>query len=100
MSVCLVIGLLYVKENKEGKIAIQVPSKNLNRVKRSMGYVWILLGLLAAYFGLFQLGIPKFTSGNRDDLIFAIIVIFFITPVVSIGLFLFGKYAIAGEYDN
>lgn len=100
MSVCLVIGLLYVKENKEGKIAIQVPSKNLNRVKRSMGYVWILLGLAAAYFGLFQLGIPKFTSGNRDDLIFAIIVIFFITPVVSIGLFLFGKYAIAGEYDN
>lgn len=100
MSVCLVIGLLYVKENKEGKIAIQVPSKNLNRVKRSMGYVWILLGLAAAYFGLFQLGIPKFTSGNKDDLIFAIIVMFFITPIVSIGLMLFGRYAIDGEYDD
>ena len=77
MSVCLVIGLLYVKENKEGKIAIQVPSKNLNKVKRSMGYVWILLALVTAYFGVFQLGIPKFTSGSRDDLIFAIIVLFF-----------------------
>lgn len=100
MSVCLVIGLLYVKENKEGKIVILVPSKNLNKVKRSMGYVWILLGLAAAYFGLFQLGIPKFMSGNRDDLIFAIIVMFFIIPVVSIGLLLFGKYAIDGEYDG
>ena len=65
-----------------------------------MGYVWILLGLAAAYFGLFQLGIPKFTSGSKDDLIFAIIVIFFITPIISIGLFLFGKYAIYGEYDD
>jgi len=100
MSVCLIIGLLYVKENKEGKMAIQVASKNLNVVKRSMGYVWILLSLVVAYFGLFQLGIPKFASGNTDDLIFAIIVIFFITPIISIGLFLFGKYAIAGEYDD
>ncbi|HTK21315.1 MAG TPA: MFS transporter, partial [Mucilaginibacter sp.] len=100
MSVSLVIGLLYVKENKEGKIPVKVPSENLNKVKRSMGYVWILLGLAAAYFGLFQLGIPKFTSGNKDDLIFAIIVMFFITPIVSIGLFLFGKYAIEGEYDD
>jgi len=100
MSVCLVIGLIYVKENKEGKIAVQVPSKNLNKVKRSMGYVWILLGLAATYFGLFQLGIPKFTSGSKDDLIFSIIVMFFITPIVSIGLLLFGKYAIDGEYDD
>ena len=100
MSVCLIIGLLYVKENKERKIVIQVPSKKLNKVKRSMGYVWMLLGLAAAYFGLFQLGIPKFMSGNRDDLIFAIIVMLFITPVVSIGLLLFGKYAIDGEYDD
>jgi MFS family permease len=100
MSVCLITGLLYIKENEEGKIVVQVPSKNLNKVKRSMGYVWILLGLAAAYFGLFQLGIPKLTSGNKDDLIFAIIVMFFITPIISIGLLLFGKYAIDGEYDD
>ena len=100
MSVCFAIGLLYVKENKEGKIAKKALSINLNKVRRSMGYVWGLLGLAAAYFGLFQLGIPKFTSGNRDDLIFAIIVMFLITPIVSVGLVLFGKYAIEGEYDN
>lgn len=100
MSVCLVIGLLYVKENRERKIALPIFSKNLDKIKRTMGYVWILLGLTAAYFGLFQLGIPKFMSGNRDDLIFAIIVMFFITPIVSIGLLLFGKYALDGEYDD
>ena len=100
MGVCLVIGLLYLKENREGKTIVKVPSKNLNKVKRSMGYVWMLLGVAAAYLGMFQLGIPKFTSGNMDDLIFGIIVLFFITPVASLGLILFGKYAIDGEYDD
>jgi MFS family permease len=99
MSVSLVIGLLYLKENKEGKTVLQTHSKRLNKAKRFMGWVWILLGLAAAYFGVFKLGIPKLTSGNRDDLIFAIIVMFFITPVASLGLILFGKYAIDGEYD-
>lgn len=65
-----------------------------------MGNVWILLGIGASYFGVFKLGIPKLTSGNQDDLIFGIIVMFFITPVASIGLFIFGKYALAGEYNE
>ncbi len=99
MSVCLVIGLLYLKDNKEGQTVIQTHSQNLNKVKRSMGWVWILLGLAATYFGVFKLGIPKLTSGNQDDLIFGIIVMFFITPVATIGLLLFGKYALDGEYD-
>ena len=100
MSVSFVIGLLYLKENKEGRNVVQIHSKNLNKVKGLMGYVWMLLGLTAAYFGVFKLGIPKLTSGNQDDLIFAIIVMFFITPVASIGLLLFGKYALDGEYDE
>jgi MFS family permease len=100
MSVSLVIGLLYIRENKRGKPVIEIHSKNMNKVKRLMGNVWILLGLGAAYFGVFKLGIPKLTSGNQDDLIFGIIVMFFITPVASIGLFIFGKYALAGEYNE
>ena len=55
---------------------------------------------MAAYFGVFKLGIPKLTSGNQDDLIFGIIVMFFITPVTTAGLLLFGKYALNGEYDE
>jgi MFS family permease len=100
MSVSFVIGLLYIKENKKGKPVIEIHSKNMNKLKRLMGTVWILLGLWAAYFGVFKLGIPKLTSGNQDDLIFGIIVMFFITPVASIGLFIFGKYALAGEYNE
>jgi hypothetical protein len=62
--------------------------------------VWILLGVTAAYLGLFQLGLPKLSSGNQDDIIFGSIVMFFITPVASIGLLLFGKYALLGAYDD
>ncbi len=100
MSVSFVVGVVYLKENKEEETALRIPKKNLNKVKRFMGYVWILLGLAAAYFGVFKLGLPQFTSGKQDDLIFAVIVMFFITPVASIGLLIFGKYAINGEYDE
>ena len=100
MSASFIIGLLYLKENKEGKAIRQIHSKSLNKVKRLMGYVWILLGLAAAYFGVFKLGIPQLISGHRDDLIFGIIVMFFITPVTSVGLLLFGKYALDAEYDE
>ena len=100
MSVSFVVGLVYLKENKEEETELRIPKKNLNKVKRLLGYVWILLGLTAAYFGVFKLGLPQFTSGKQDDLIFAVIVMFFITPVASIGLLLFGNYAINGEYDE
>ncbi len=36
--------------------------------------------------------------GRLDDLIFGIITLVFITPIASIGLCLFGKYALEGEY--
>jgi len=100
MSVSFAIGLLYLKENKGDKLIIPTPSKNWNNMKRLMGIVWILLGLAAAYFGFFKLGIPRLTSGNQDDLIFGIIIMFFITPVAAIGLFIFGKYSLQGEYDE
>ena len=100
MSISLVIGLLYLKENREGKPVAEMHSKSLNKVKKLMGIVWILLGLVAAWYGVFKLGIPKLTSGNKDDLIFGIIVMFFITPVAASGLLLFGKYALSGEYNE
>jgi hypothetical protein len=100
MSISLVIGLLYLKENREGQPVAEMHSKNLNKVKRLMGIVWILLGLAAAWYGVFKLGIPKLSSGNKDDLIFGIIVMFFITPVAASGLLLFGKYALDGEYND
>jgi MFS family permease len=99
MCISLVIGLLYLRENKGTGVA-RIHSPTFNQVKRLMGYVWILLGLVAAYLGVFKIGIPKLMSGSQDDLIFGFIVMFIITPVAGVGLFMFGKYAIDGEYDE
>lgn len=103
IGVSFVIGLLYLKESAEIKTIFSFPSipiKILNAIKRYLGIVWIALGLGSAYFGVVELGLPKINSGIQDDLIFGIITLVFITPIASIGLFLFGKYALDGEYDG
>jgi MFS family permease len=100
MTICFVIGLLYLKENYAERANIKTSSKYVNALKRGLGVVWMLLGLAAAYFGILELGLPKIYSGKQDDLIFGIIMMAIITPIVSGGLFLFGKYAWQGEYDD
>jgi len=65
-----------------------------------LGFVWILLGLIFAYLGIVELGIPKIGTGKPDDLIFGLIVVFVLTPIISIGLVIFGKFALQGEYDD
>jgi len=100
MTICFVIGLLYLKENYAERANIKTSSKYVNALKRGLGIAWMLLGLAAAYFGILELGLPKIYSGKQDDLIFGIIMMAIITPIVSGGLFLFGKYAWQGEYDD
>jgi len=72
----------------------------MNSIKKILGIVWILLGLATAYFGIFELGIPKFASGNQEDLVFGIIIMIVLTPIITGGLLIFGKYALSGEYDT
>jgi len=100
MSISLVIGILYLKEYNEEQVArIKNPAKK-NRLKRILGIIWIFLGLIAAYWGIVKLGLPKIGSGKPDDLIFGIIVMFVVTPIITIGLLIFGKYSLQGEYDD
>jgi len=100
MSIALVIGVLYLKENKaEQMTPIKNPAKK-NKLKRILGGMWILLGLITAYVGIIEFGIPRIRSGKPDDLIFGIIVLLIVTPIVTSGLFIFGKYALHGEYDD
>lgn len=102
IGLSLVIGVLYLKESVEVKPVISfpsIPTKILNKIKRYLGIVWIAIGLAAGYFGVAELGLPKLNSGIQDDFIFGIITLVFITPIASIGLCLFGKYALEGEYD-
>jgi uncharacterized membrane protein len=72
----------------------------MDQLKRALGMVWIALAIAAAYFCIFQFGIPKFTSGKQDDLVFGIIILFILTPLIVIGLGTFGYYALMGEYDD
>jgi hypothetical protein len=71
----------------------------MNTLKKAFGIVWIILGLVIAYYGFSVLGLPKLTSGKQEDLVFGIIIVFILLPLIVGGLFIFGSYALAGEYD-
>ena len=101
MIVSLIIGLFYLRENNlQTSLMMSTFSSKINKLKRGLGIVWIALGLVTTYFGVFHLGLPNIMSGKQDDLIFGLIMMLIITPVASIGLIMFGKYALRGEYDN
>ncbi|UUC44597.1 DUF6814 family protein [Flavobacterium cerinum] len=72
----------------------------MDKIKRILGIVWLLLALAAAYFCIFIFGLPKFTTGKQDDLVFGIIILFILTPLIVLGLGTFGYYALIGEYDT
>lgn len=72
----------------------------MNQLKRSLGMIWIALAVAAAYFCIFEFGLPKLTSGKQEDLVFGIIILFILTPLIVIGLGTFGYYALMGDYDK
>lgn len=72
----------------------------MNQLKRILGMVWIALAIAAAYFCVFVFGLPKFASGKQDDLVFGIIILFILTPLVVIGMGIFGYYSLMGDYDD
>lgn len=72
----------------------------MNAIKKILGILWIALAAAAAYFCIFEFGLPKFSTGKQDDLVFGIIILFILTPLIVLGLGTFGYYALKGEYDN
>jgi hypothetical protein len=72
----------------------------MNQLKRILGMVWIALACAAAYFCIFEFGLPKFTSGKQEDLVFGIIILFILTPLIVLGLGTFGYYSLMGDYDE
>ena len=72
----------------------------MNQRKRSLGMIWLALAVGAAYFCIFEFGLPKLVSGKQEDLVFGIIILFVLTPLIVIGLGTFGYYALLGEYDK
>jgi len=100
MSINLVIGLIYLKENNREHSLRLMPASFMNQIKKWLGIVWIAMAFIAAWYGIFKMGIPKIMSGNQEDIVFGIIIMLIITPVSALGLFFFGKYALQGEYDE
>ena len=72
----------------------------MNKIKKTAGIVWILLGLAAGYYLIINQALPKFQSENSEDLIPAIIYTFILTPIIVGGMIIFGKYCLQGEYDD
>jgi membrane protease YdiL (CAAX protease family) len=72
----------------------------MNQLKRALGMIWIAFAIAAAYFCIFEFGLPKFVSGKQEDLVFGIIILCVLTPLIVIGLGTFGYYSLLGEYDK
>ncbi len=73
----------------------------MNRIKKIMGLVWMLIGPVIFYF-LIRSAIQNINSGGTKDInnpVPWIIIITVFTPI-AIGLMVFGYYAINGEYDE
>lgn len=72
----------------------------MDNLKRILGIIWLILAVAAAYFCIFEFGLPKFQSGKQEDLVFGIIILFVLTPLIVLGLGIFGYYSLRGEYDE
>ncbi len=72
----------------------------MNTFKKILGILWFTLAIASAYFCIFVFGLPKFTTGKSEDIVFGSIIVFILAPLIVFGLTLFGYYSITGEYDN
>jgi hypothetical protein len=72
----------------------------MNKVRRFLGLAWMILAVAAGYYLIISQAIPKFESTKPEDTIPAIIYAFILTPIITLGLGVFGYYAVSGEYDR
>ncbi|GAA6765035.1 DUF6814 family protein [Flavobacterium johnsoniae] len=72
----------------------------MNTIKQALGVLWVILAVAAAYFCVFEFGLPKLLSDQQDDLVFGIIILFILTPLIVLGLGTFGYFAVIGEYNH
>ncbi|PZP48053.1 MAG: hypothetical protein DI598_10410 [Pseudopedobacter saltans] len=72
----------------------------MDKLKRFLGIVWLLLTVVFAYYCIAIFGWPKLVSGKQDDLVFGIVILFVLTPIIVGGLGMFAYYSLIGEYDE
>ena len=72
----------------------------MNTIKQVLGILWVILAVAAAYFCVFEFGLPKLLSDQQEDLVFGIIILFILTPLIVLGLGTFGYFVVIGEYNE
>ena len=71
----------------------------MNAIKKILGLVWIALGIGAGYYLVISQALPLWQSGG-NDLVPAIIYSFILAPLITLGMSIFGYYALTGEFNN
>lgn len=71
----------------------------MNSIKKILGIVWIALGIGAGYYLVVSQALPLWKTGG-NDLVPAIIYTFILAPLISLGMSIFGYYAVTGEFNN
>jgi MFS family permease len=93
ISVCLIIGLVYMKDAKIKK------EIEMNGLKRLLGIVWMVLGIATGLYLVYFQAVPLWQKGG-NDLVPAIIYTFILAPFITVGMCLFGYFALRGEFDQ
>jgi ABC-type polysaccharide/polyol phosphate export permease len=71
----------------------------MNKLKRSLGFIWLLLGPAAILFLVYE-GYHKIMEKPTQDVYLPWIIIILIFTPIAAGMMLFGYYALKGEYDE
>lgn len=71
----------------------------MNAIKKILGLVWIALGIGAGYYLVISQALPLWQSGG-NDLVPAIIYSFILAPLITLGMSIFGYYALTGEFNS
>lgn len=71
----------------------------MNAIKRILGVVWILLGLVAVYYLIVNQAVSLWEKGG-ENVIPAIIYTVILCPMIAGALGMFGLYSLQGEFDS
>ena len=74
----------------------------MNAVKKSLGYVWMLMAPALICFLVYQ-AVEKISAAyeiQRSNVALQWVIILLVFTPICVGFFIFGKYAISNEYAH
>ena len=74
----------------------------MNAVKKSLGYVWMLMAPALICFLVYQ-AVEKISAASeiqRSNVALQWVIILLVYTPICVGFFIFGKYAISNEYAH